>query len=181
VAATDLPVSVDFEGGYAVDAEPLAAHIAALIETGAIGLNFEDQIVGGAGLHSVETQAMRIKAARAAADAAGVPLFINARTDLFLKSKPDAHGDHLSAALDRAAAYAEAGASGFFVPGLGDHAMIEQVCGATHLPVNVMMRGPLTSVSDVAALGVARASYGPGPFASAMAHTADGFTTAAAS
>ncbi|WP_299613433.1 isocitrate lyase/phosphoenolpyruvate mutase family protein [uncultured Tateyamaria sp.] len=181
VASTDLPVSIDFEGGYATEPEPLAAHITALIGTGAIGLNFEDQVVGGDGLYPLDTQVARIKAVRAAADAAGVPLFINARTDLFLKSKPDAHADHMAEALDRAAAYAEAGGSGFFIPGLTDHDMITQVCEAASLPVNVMMRGKLSSVSQVAALGVARTSYGPGPFANAMTQAAEGFTAAAAS
>ncbi|WP_147107645.1 isocitrate lyase/phosphoenolpyruvate mutase family protein [Tateyamaria sp. syn59] len=181
VDCVDIPVSIDLEGGYAVDSEPLAANITALIGTGAIGLNFEDQVVGGEGLHPVDTQVARIKAVRTAAEAAGIPLFINARTDIFLKSKPDAHADHVAEAIDRATAYADAGASGFFIPGLTDHAMIEQICGATSLPVNVMMRGALGSVSEVAALGVSRASYGPGPFATAMKNAAEGFTAAAAS
>ena len=181
VSSTDLPVSIDFEGGYTVDPEPLAANIAGLIETGAIGINFEDQIVGGSGLHAIETQVARIKAIRTAALDAGVPLFINARTDLFLKSKPDAHDVHIAEALDRAAAYAEAGASGFFVPGLADYGMIERVCRDSPLPVNVMMRGKLSSVAQVAALGVARASYGPGPFATAMKQVGEGFAGAAGS
>lgn len=181
VASTDLPVSIDFEGGYAADPEPLAANITALIGTGAIGLNFEDQVVGDDGLYTLEQQVARIKAVRAAADASGVPLFINARTDLFLKSKPDAHGDHVGEALERGAAYAEAGGSGFFIPGLTDHDMIHQICAASSLPVNVMMRGKLSSISEVAALGVARASYGPGPFANAMTQAAEGFAAAAAS
>ncbi|MEL6465979.1 MAG: isocitrate lyase/phosphoenolpyruvate mutase family protein [Pseudomonadota bacterium] len=179
--STDLPVSIDFEGGYAADPEPLAKNITALIATGAIGLNFEDQVVGGDGLYPLDTQVERIKAVRAAAETAGVPLFINARTDLFLKSKSDAHGDHMAEALDRAAAYAEAGGSGFFIPGLSDPDMIARVCDTASLPVNVMMRGKLSSVSDVAALGVARASYGPGPFANAMTQAAEGYAAAAAS
>jgi len=178
---TDLPVSIDFEGGYAVDPEPLAANITALIGTGAVGINFEDQMVGGADLHSIDTQAARVKAIRAAADAARVPLFINARTDVFLKSKPDTHADHVVEAKERGAAYAEAGASGFFIPGLTDHALIGEICNASSLPVNVMMRGALGSISEVAALGVARASYGPGPFAQSMAHIAEGYSAAASS
>ena len=181
VASTDLPVSVDFEGGYAVEPETLAQNTARLLGTGAIGINFEDQIVGGSGLHDIDTQVARIRAVRAAADAAGVSLFINARTDLFLKSKPDAHVDHIGEALERASAYADAGASGFFIPGLSDHELVARVCDQVSLPVNVMMRGKLASVSAVAALGVARASYGPGPFANAMQQVGDGFTSAAAS
>lgn len=181
VACTDLPVSIDFEGGYATDPEPLAANVTSLLGTGAVGINFEDQVVGGQGLYGIDTQASRIAAIRVAADAASVPLFINARTDLFLKSKPDAHGDHMAEAVDRANAYAEAGASGFFIPGLADPDMIGQICGASPLPVNVMMRGKLASVSQVGGLGVARASYGPGPFANAMSQAAEGFVSAATS
>ncbi|WP_299043951.1 isocitrate lyase/phosphoenolpyruvate mutase family protein [uncultured Tateyamaria sp.] len=181
VASTDLPVSIDFEGGYAVGPAALAANIERLIGTGAVGLNFEDQIVGGSGLHPVDIQVARIKAIRAAADAANVPLFINARTDLFLKSKPDMHAGLVDEAMDRATAYTEAGASGFFIPGLTDHDLIARICDQVSLPVNVMMRGKLASVSAVAALGVARASYGPGPFANAMQQLGDGFTAAAAS
>lgn len=181
VNSTDLPVSIDFEGGYATEPDPLAANITALIGTGAIGLNFEDQVVGTADLHPIDTQAARIQSIRAAADAAGVPLFINARTDLFLKSKPDTHADHMAEAKDRSAAYAAAGASGFFVPGLTDHDLIRDICDASSLPVNVMMRGALGSVAEVAALGVARASYGPGPFAQSMAQVAEGYSAASAS
>ncbi|WP_299771410.1 isocitrate lyase/phosphoenolpyruvate mutase family protein [uncultured Tateyamaria sp.] len=181
VNSTDLPVSIDFEGGYTADPEPLAANITALIGTGAIGLNFEDQVVGSSDLYPIDTQAARIKAIRAAADAAGVPLFINARTDLFLKAKPDTHATHLVEAKERGAAYAEAGASGFFIPGLTDHGMISDICDASSLPVNVMMRGALSSIAEVAALGVARASYGPGPFAQSMTQVAEGYSAAAAS
>lgn len=181
VASTDLPVSIDFEGGYATDPAELGPNIAALLKTGAIGINFEDQVVGGTGLHDVDAQVARIKAIRAAANAAQVPLFINARTDLFLKSKPDTHADHLAEAMERCAAYADAGASGFFTPGLTNYDMIGQVCQNASLPVNVMMRGKLSSVADVANLGVARASYGPGPFATAMGQVAEGYTNAAGS
>ena len=166
IAATcDLPLSVDFEGGYAVDPEVLTANIRALIATGAVGLNFEDQIVGGNGLHAIDVQTPRLRAIRAAADAAGIPFFINARTDLFLKNKNN-HAALIDDALTRAAAYADAGASGFFVPGLTDPELIARITGATDLPVNIMIRG--ITVAEAAKAGAARASFGPGPFASAM-------------
>lgn len=161
--ATDLPLTVDFEGGYATDPDGVAANVARVIAAGAVGINFEDQVVKGEGFYPVEEQAARIRAARQAADAAGIPLFINARTDLFLKAD-GGHADLVDEALARQAAYAEAGADGFFVPGLTDDALITAVCKASDLPVNVMMMGPLASVAQVARLGVARASYGPGPY-----------------
>ncbi|MEO1274719.1 MAG: isocitrate lyase/phosphoenolpyruvate mutase family protein [Pseudomonadota bacterium] len=166
IAATaGVPLTVDFEGGYAVEPGPLAENIAALIATGAIGLNFEDQMVGGEGLHGIETQVARIRAVRAAAEAAGVPLFINARTDLFLKDRePANHPGLMAAAIERAEAYAEAGASGFFAPALITPDLIGQLCEATPLPVNVMALPGAPDRATLAGLGVSRISHGPGPW-----------------
>lgn len=167
------PVTVDFEGGFAEAPEKIGENVARLIAAGAVGLNFEDQVVKGPGLNSITAQCARIAAIRKAAEAEGVAVFLNARTDVFLKapegSDPEALMDE---ALARQAAYGDAGADGFFVPGLTDPALIRTVCEASSLPVNVMMFGNLASVSEVAALGVARASYGPGPYAAAMADLA---------
>lgn len=174
VATVALPVSLDFEGGYAVDADGLTRNTAAVIAAGAVGVNFEDQIVGGEGLYAVADQAARVAAVRAAADAAGAPLYINARTDLFLKSKPADHDAALlDAALERARAYADAGASGFFAPFLGDEALIARLCEACPLPVNVMAAGHVPSTARLAELGVARVSYGPRPYRQAMAFLED--------
>ena len=166
VAAVELPVTIDFEGGYAVEPEPLAANMKRLAATGAIGCNFEDQVVGGEGLHPVEVQAERLRAARIAA---GPDFFLNARTDIFLKAKADAHDDaKVDAALDRARAYAEAGASGFFVPGLAELRLLERVCAASPLPVNFMAFPGAPSAAEVAAAGIARISHGPFPYRLAM-------------
>jgi len=167
-ASVALPVSVDFEGGYGATPEAVATNLRRLLQAGAIGINFEDRIVQGDGLYPVATQAARIKAMRAVAEEMAVPLFINARTDLFLGSDPATHPDHLSEALERAAAYKAAGASGFFVPGLTDPDLISKIVESVNLPVNVMMMGPLKQVAEVAALGVSRASFGPGPYRLAM-------------
>lgn len=165
VSATDLPVSIDFEGGYANDAEAVALNVGRVIDAGAIGINFEDQVVGGSGLHAIEAQAARIKAIRTMAGEKGIPFFINARTDLFLKlSDPVRHAPLVDEAIERAAAYAEAGASGFFVPGLSNPDLIGRVCEAVSLPVNIMMWSGMADVKTFASLGVARVSYGPGPY-----------------
>jgi 2-methylisocitrate lyase-like PEP mutase family enzyme len=166
VAAVELPVTIDFEGAYAVDPEGVAANVLKLAETGAIGCNFEDQIVGGEGIHPIEFQAERIRAARSAA---GRDFFINARTDIFLKAKPDSHDEtKVATALERAAAYAEAGASGFFVPGLADLRLLEKVCAASPLPVNFMAFPGAPGAADVARTGIARISHGPFPYKLAM-------------
>lgn len=177
-ASTDLPLSVDFEGAYAEEPAEVAENARRLIQAGAIGVNFEDQIVGGEGLHPLDAQARRIEALRAAGEAEGIALFINARTDLFLKARDGAtHAGLIAPALDRARGFAEAGANSFFVPGLVDLALIRQVCAGTDLPVNAMMYGPLTSVSDAAKAGVARISFGPGPYALAMKGLVAEFTS----
>jgi 2-methylisocitrate lyase-like PEP mutase family enzyme len=170
VKAVELPVTLDFEGGYAVEPNAVAANFARVLAAGVIGCNFEDQVVGGEGLHSVGDQARRIEALRREAERAGVPAFINARTDIFLKAKPDAHDNAaVDQALERARAYADAGASGFFVPGLADERLLARVCEGSPLPVNTMMFPGMPDKMRLAELGVARISHGPGPYRQAMA------------
>ena len=165
VEVVDLPATLDFEGGYAESPEQLKANIAGVIASGAVGINFEDQIVGGEGLYSIENQAARIRAIREAADESGVPLFINARTDVFLKALPaDETEEQLNQVIERAAAYAEAGASGLFAPGLRNAEMIRKLCDSTPLPVNIFVIPGVPSNAEMAALGVSRISYGPGPY-----------------
>ena len=164
VGAVDLPVTIDFEGAYAVAADDVAANMARLAATGAIGCNFEDQIVGGEGLHPIAVQAARIAAARAAV---GADFFINARTDIFLKSR-DHDEAKVDAALERAAAYAAAGASGFFAPGLADLTLLERLCAASPLPVNFMAWPGTPPTAAIAATGIARISHGPFPWKLAM-------------
>lgn len=167
VTAVDVPVTIDFEGGYSVNPATAAANAERLAETGAIGCNLEDQIIGGDGLHSIASQSKRIRAIRAAV---GPAFFINARTDIFLKAKSDKHDQaKVEAALERARAYADAGASGFFAPGLIDLTLLERLCAASPLPVNSMTFTGAPANADLAAAGVARISYGPGPYRLAMA------------
>jgi 2-methylisocitrate lyase-like PEP mutase family enzyme len=169
IAATvELPVSADFEGGYSEDDGTLAAYMARLLDVGVIGINFEDRIVKGSGLTSLDRQAERIGVLRRTAEEKGVPLFINARTDLFL-GQPGNPADSVEDALDRARAYAAAGASGFFVPGLIDAALIARICEQAPLPVNVMIMDGAPSVDRLAEIGVARISYGATPYIDAMA------------
>ena len=176
VQSTDLPVSVDFEGAYADTPQEVAEHVERVIETGAIGINFEDQVVDGFGLYSTRDQGGRIKAVRAAASNRNVAFFVNARTDVFLKA--DEEVDHrmlMPDALERRDAYAKAGANGFFVPGLTNVELIRKICANSPIPVNVMMTGELKSVSDVARLGVARVSFGPKPYMRAIDQLAKEF------
>lgn len=167
-AAVPLPVSVDLEGGYGEDPAAVAETVGLAVDAGAVGINFEDQLVGGEGLHPVDRQQARLRAVRRVAQAKGIPLFVNARTDLFLAAGREEHERLVDPALERARFYAEAGADGLFVPGLADEGLIARVCARSPLPVNVMwMQG--MDRGRLAALGVARISHGPGPYRHAMA------------
>ncbi len=116
VDAVEVPLTVDFEGAYSADPEEGGANVARLAATGAVGCNFEDQVIGGEGLHPLDLQVKRIAAIR---KAVGDAFFINARTDAFLKTQTydDALVDEV---VKRGKAFADAGASGFFVPRLAD-------------------------------------------------------------
>ena len=162
-AAVDVPVTVDFEGGYSDDDRNLASNISKLLDLGIIGINFEDRVVKGRGLYDIDRQAKRIAAIRHAAERKGVPLFINARTDVFLGNSGD-----VDEALERAKAYASAGASGFFIPGLTEADHIRRIAEEATLPVNVMVMEGVPSNDKLAKLGVARVSYGPIPYIETM-------------
>lgn len=167
-ASVDLPVTADIEGGYAEDDDKLAENAARFLDLGVIGFNFEDRVIAGTGLYEVSRQVGRIAAIRKMADARGLPLFLNARTDLFLNARQD-HGTLMEEAKRRVHAYAAAGATGFFVPGLKDAAHIAAICAESPLPVNVMMMPGVPPAHELAALGVARVSFGPVPYIEAMA------------
>jgi 2-methylisocitrate lyase-like PEP mutase family enzyme len=165
VAAVELPVTIDFEGGYAIDPVKVGGNVARLAATGAVGCNFEDQVIGGEGLHPLDLQVRRIAAIR---DAVGERFFINARTDLFLKTQTydEALVDQ---AIARGKAFAGAGASGFFVPRLADPKQIERVVREVPLPLNVIAFPGAPDKSLWASAGVARISHGPFPHRALMA------------
>ncbi|MCA2998815.1 MAG: isocitrate lyase/phosphoenolpyruvate mutase family protein [Rhodocyclaceae bacterium] len=165
VRAVDVPVTIDFEAGYGATPDEVGASVAALVATGAIGINIEDRFIDREGLQPIKDQAARLAAARGAAEAASVPLFINSRTDIFLNAPTTAHSSAMvDEAIARAHAYADAGASGFFLPGLVDETLLKRVCRESTLPVNVMMFAAAPSASRCAELGVARISHGPEPY-----------------
>lgn len=137
-----------------------AANVARLKEAGVIGCNLEDQVIGGEGLHPLAAQVARISAIRRAV---GEAFFINARTDLFLKFEE--HDEALvDRAIERGRAFADAGASGFFVPRLADPGQVERVVREVPLPLNVIAFPGAPPRRDWAAAGVARISHGPFPF-----------------
>jgi len=165
VDAIELPLTVDFESAYSDDPEEGGANVARLAATGAVGCNFEDQVIGGEGLHPLELQVRRVRAIR---DAVGDQFFINARTDLFLKTQTydDALIDQV---VERGKAFADGGASGFFVPRLGDPKQIERVVREVPLPLNVIAFPGAPDKKVWADAGVARISHGPFPHRALMA------------
>lgn len=164
IDAVELPLTVDFEGAYSADPGQGAENVARLKSVGAVGCNFEDQVVGGEGLHPLELQVRRIRALR---DAVGEDFYINARTDLFLKTP--IHDDALvDQVVERGRAFADAGASGFFVPRLADPAQIERVVREVPLPLNVIAFPGAPDQKVWAEAGVARISHGPFPHRALM-------------
>ena len=165
VEAADVPLTVDFEGAYSTDPEEGGENVARLKETGAVGCNFEDQVIGGEGLHPLDSQVKRIAAIRRAV---GSDFYINARTDLFLKTQTydDALVDRV---VERGKAFADAGASGFFVPRLADPKQIERVVREVALPLNVIAFPGAPDKQAWADAGVARISHGPFPHRALMA------------
>jgi 2-methylisocitrate lyase-like PEP mutase family enzyme len=169
VGAVEVPLTVDFESAYSTDPEEGGANVARLKATGAIGCNFEDQVIGGERIHPLDLQVQRIAAIRRAV---GSDFYINARTDLFLKTQTfdDALIDQV---VERGKAFADAGASGFFVPRLADTRQIERVVREVPLPLNVIAFPGAPDKKQWADAGVARISHGPFPHRALMAKLAD--------
>ncbi|MFE6332336.1 isocitrate lyase/phosphoenolpyruvate mutase family protein [Streptomyces sp. NPDC057798] len=144
-------------GGYADDPAGVAETIRAVLALGAVGVNIEDALYepGAGPLRPVPEQAERIAAARAAAHAVEVPLFVNARIDTFLRG-----AGGVEATLERAAAFLAAGADGIFVPGAVDPGTVKLLVDGIDAPVNVMAGPGAPTVSELASLGVARVSVG---------------------
>ncbi|WP_030560767.1 isocitrate lyase/PEP mutase family protein [Streptomyces aureocirculatus] len=163
VDAVDVPVTADIESGYARDAAGVADTVRAVVDAGAVGVNIEDSRRGaGEPLRPLAEQSERIAAARKAADAAGVELFVNARVDTYLRGVGDGPDARVALTLERAAAFLAVGADGVFVPGAVDPVTVQALVEGIDGPVNVMAGPGAPTVAELAALGVARVSVGSG-------------------
>jgi 2-methylisocitrate lyase-like PEP mutase family enzyme len=155
-AATDLPVNADFEGGFADTPEGVAANVEMAIQTGVAGLSIEDRRLDGGGLYDPAFAARRIRAARAAIDHSGKDVILVARTEGLLND-----ATALTAAIDRLAAFADAGADCLYAPGVqGRENIAAMVQAVAPKPLNVLMFGPGLSMAELADLGVRRISIG---------------------
>jgi 2-methylisocitrate lyase-like PEP mutase family enzyme len=164
-AAVDVPVTADVEKGYAAREGGIASTVDDLLDAGVVGMNVEDSVgPPGSPLSEANVLARRIAEARAAADARGVHLVINAKTDVFLADGPEA--ERIAAAVARGAEYRRAGADCLFVPGALTPEMIRTLVGELDSPLNVVANpaigAEVPNVAELEALGVARVSVGSG-------------------
>jgi 2-methylisocitrate lyase-like PEP mutase family enzyme len=151
----DVPLSVDIEGGYSADPEQVAELVVRLAESGVVGVNLED------GAEAADLLARKIGAAKNALAKAGLNLFINARTDVYLAglAEPSRRGEEV---LRRAALYGSAGTDGLFVPAITALPEIADIAGRTKLPLNVLAWEGLPAPDQLEAAGVRRLSAGSG-------------------
>jgi 2-methylisocitrate lyase-like PEP mutase family enzyme len=169
-AAVEVPVSVDFEGGYLDDNHSIADTVEAVIDAGIAGLNLEDTNFGP-GSHPVypaERHAEIIAEAREASVRAGVDLFIIGRTDVFMK-RAGAAEERIEDAVRRLTMYAEAGADCVFAPGVVEEGDIAQLTRATLPPLNVMYMAGMPDLNRLAQLGVRRVTLGVALYFEALA------------
>lgn len=163
VRSVKLPVTIDFERGYADGAAGVQANVARLIGTGAVGLNIEDSLDGKT-MRSLEDSAVRVAAARMAGDEAGVPIVINARVDSLSR------GETVEQAIERANAYLGAGASVIFMLGLRTEELVKRAVAEVDGRVSTIVSTGSVPLAGLARLGVSRISFGPYAQALAMAH-----------
>ena len=151
--AIRVPLSVDAEGGYSDDPVAVGAAVARLGALGAVGINIED----GAG--EPDALCAKIEQIKRACAQAGVEVFVNARTDVYLRGLAP-EGERVAMTLERARRYRDAGADGLFVPGLKDRGQIGEVVAGTPLPLNLLARVGLPAAAELQTLGVRRLSAG---------------------
>ncbi|MCO5948584.1 isocitrate lyase/PEP mutase family protein [Mucilaginibacter flavidus] len=157
-----IPVTADIESGYAENNSILKENIRKLIDVGIAGINFEDSHHNDKTIIPVETQCEKIRLIRQTAIEMGMPLFINARTDIFLKANHLSDEEKLSEAIRRGKAYKDSGADGFYPIVLKKKEDIETVIKEVTLPVNILLLPEIPDFEVLKIIGVSRLSLGPG-------------------
>jgi 2-methylisocitrate lyase-like PEP mutase family enzyme len=162
-SAVRVPVTADIESGYGSEPEAVSSTVRAALQAGAVGINLEDNThtSGGAPLFELRPQSDRIRAARREADAHGVPLTINARTDTFLMQVGSNDAERMRMSVERGLAYLSAGADLVFVPGLLDLAALRTLSAAFEGRISVMAGPGAPNASELFEAGVRRVSVGP--------------------
>ncbi len=166
--AVSVPVTADMEAGYGGSPEEAARTAQLVLESGAVGMNIEDSNHGGKEpLVPVSLLVEKVRAIRSAMEAAGIPLVINARTDVFLNQVGEPE-ERLALAISRANAYREAGADCLFIPGVAGRETITALVQGIRGPINILAGPSAPPVGDLERLGVRRVSLGSGPMRAAM-------------
>lgn len=167
VRAVKVPVTADILGGLGATVEAVVATVQEVIAIGAVGINIEDGRDAGPRLEDIGKQVEIIRAIRAAVDASGVPIVVNARTDSYWLKLGDAD-DRLRTSIARSNRYREAGADCLFVPAVADPATISTLVAEISGPLNILTVPGCPSISELEQLGVRRASEGSGPMRASM-------------
>jgi 2-methylisocitrate lyase-like PEP mutase family enzyme len=166
-----VPVTVDIEGGYAATPSELRASIEEIIDVGAVGINIEDSTPhADMPIRGIDDAAARIRAARDAATATGVPLVINARIDIYSKHIGE-EGTRFDETVRRAKAYVAAGADCLYPIGLTDIEIVAKLVKAVEAPINIIGRAGIPPVEQWQRIGVARISTATGPTLATMSLT----------
>ncbi len=167
-AAVEVPVTADVEAGYGNTPEDAAKTARGVIEAGAVGMNFEDATGDPANpLFDLPLQLDRIRAIRETSSKAGVPLVLNARTDVYLAQVGEPASRH-DESLRRLAAFRDAGADCVFIPGVRDPEIIKRFVADLNCPINILGVPGGPSIRELAGMGVRRVSLGSGPMRAAM-------------
>jgi len=162
-AAVEVPVTADIEAGYGESPEAVAETVCGVLEAGAVGINLEDswEREGKRTWADAGLQQDRIRAACEAARAAGIPLVVNARTDVFLHAFGE-ESARFDEAVRRLNAYLGAGGDCAFPVGVRDRAVVGALVRAVEGPVNILAGPGAPAIPELAELGVARVSFGAG-------------------
>ena len=157
-----VPMTADIERGYAEHPQEIAENIRQVMHAGAVGINFEDSSFEGGPLQPIDFQCERIQAIRNMADKEGIPLVINARIDVFMRSGDISRSEKIAETISRGKSYLDAGADCLYPIGPGDVETLKRIREETEAPINVYASKLAASMKELAAIGISRLSLGPG-------------------
>ncbi|MBK9604239.1 MAG: isocitrate lyase/phosphoenolpyruvate mutase family protein [Anaerolineales bacterium] len=169
VRSVNVPVTADLEAGYSDSISGLQENISRLLDTGAVGINFEDSWDDSAHLRPIPEQVERIQAVRAVAEKRGIPLVINARADSFFAEGFSSLEDRIEDVITRANAYLKAGADCIYPIGAGDKETLKVLRQRINAPINVLASAKTASLKELQEIGINRVSFGPYVFRSLLA------------
>ncbi|MCH8873381.1 isocitrate lyase/phosphoenolpyruvate mutase family protein [candidate division KSB1 bacterium] len=157
-----VPMTADIERGYAEHPQEIAENIRQVMHAGAVGINFEDSSFEGGPLQPIDFQCERIQAIRNMADKEGIPLVINARIDVFMRSADISRSEKIAETITRGKAYLDAGADCLYPIGPGDIETLTKIQSKTKAPINIYASKLAASMKELEAIGISRLSLGPG-------------------